>query len=220
MLNILIADDNIYFVKTLINFVIGKNPNIKIINIISNGLDVLKFIEQNYSSIDLILLDLKMPGLGGVEVLDKLYNMNLPNCPNVFVISGKSLLINKIMNHPLVLDFVNKSDGFDNILNKIQNYEKKLNFLKTETSLKQKINSELIYLGYNPSHLGTKYIEECILTIYENDSSDYNKNLEDFVYKKVAFSHGKSVQIVKDNIVKATNFMYLEYAFFKRLFPL
>ena len=33
MLNVLIADDNIYYVKNLVNFVISKNSNIKIVNI-------------------------------------------------------------------------------------------------------------------------------------------------------------------------------------------
>lgn len=210
MLNILIADDNIYFVKTLINFVIGKNPNIKILNVLSNGLEVLKFVEENHDNIDLILLDLKMPGLDGVETLDRLYNMKLSNYPNVFVISSKSLLISKIANHPLVIDFVDKCEGLDTIFNKIQDYEKMLNFWKMQDSIEQKIDAELFNLGYNPSHIGTKYIKECILTIYESNSSDYNKNLEDFVYKKVAFSHGKTIQIVKTNIMKATNFMYVE----------
>ena len=44
MLNVLIADDNIHYVKTLINFVIGKNSSIKITNIASNGIETLNKI--------------------------------------------------------------------------------------------------------------------------------------------------------------------------------
>ena len=29
----------------------------------------------------------------------------------------------------------------------------------------KKISSELIYIGYNPTHIGTQYIKECILEL-------------------------------------------------------
>lgn len=210
MLNILIADDNIYYVKNLVNFVIGKNSNIKIASIASTGLEVLKVIQENPNKIDLILLDLKMPELNGIKTLDKLYNMNLSHYPNILVISGENHLIKKIINHPLVTDFINKSDDMINIYNKLQEYDKQLKFSNTKEDLSKKISSELLYIGYNPSHIGTQYIKECILEIYEKNISEYTQNLENYVYKKIAFSHGKSFQNIKSNIIKATNFMYAE----------
>lgn len=210
MLNVLIADDNIHYVKNLINFVIGKNSSIKITNIASNGLEVLKVIQENPNKIDLILLDLKMPKLNGLETLDKIYKMNLTHYPNIFVISGEIHLIKKIINHPLVTDFIKKSDDMVNIYSKLQDYEKSLNSLNTKEDLAKKISSELLYIGYNPSHIGTQYIKECILEIYAKKNYEYTQNLENYVYKKIAFSHGKSFQNIKSNIIKATNFMYAE----------
>lgn len=40
MLNVLIADDNIYYVKNLVNFVISRNSNIKITGIASTGYEL------------------------------------------------------------------------------------------------------------------------------------------------------------------------------------
>ena len=128
MLNVLIADDNIYYVKNLVNLVIGKNSSIKISNIASNGLEVLNIVQKN-PKIDLILLDLKMPKLNGIETLNRLYNMKLKKYPDVIVISGENQLINKIVNHPLVTDFINKSEDMINIYYKLKDFEKELHYL-------------------------------------------------------------------------------------------
>lgn len=209
MLNVLIADDNMYYVKSLVNFVVGKNSSIKITNIASNGAEVLDILEKN-QNIDLILLDLKMPKLNGVELLNKLYHMDLNRYPNIIVISGENRLINKIVKHPLVIDFINKADGMINIYHKLKEFEKELNYLNIKDDLLKKISLELTYIGYNPSHIGTQYIKECILEIYESNNPELIRNLENYVYKKIACIHNKSFQNVKSNIIKATNFMYVE----------
>lgn len=206
MLNILIADDNIYYVKSLVNFVIGKNSSIKISNIASNGLEVLKIIQENPNKIDLILLDLKMPKLNGIETLNEIYNMNLEHYPSIFIISGENRLINKVIKHPLVTDIIYKTENMITIYNKLKNYEEKLNYLTIKEELSKKISSELLYIGYNPSHIGTQYIKECILEIYKKRGSEYTQNLENYVYKRIAFLHDKSIQNIKSNIIKATNF--------------
>lgn len=207
MLNVLIADDNIHYVKNLINFVIGKNSSIKIANIASNGLEVLNILKKN-DKIDLILLDLKMPKLNGIETLDRLYSMNLDKYPNIIIISGENRLMTKIINHPLVLDYISKSDEMIEIYHKLKNFEKELNYSNIANDLSKKITTELINIGYNPSHIGTQYIKECIWEIYQNPELIHN--LESYVYKKIACIHHKSFQNVKSNIIKATNFMYIE----------
>lgn len=207
MLNVLIADDNIHYVKSLINFVIGKNSSIKITNIASNGLEVLNILRKN-NQIDLILLDLKMPKLNGIETLNRLYNMKLDKYPNIIVISGENRLITSIVNHPLVTDYINKSDEMIEIYHKLKSFEKDLNYSNIKNDLSKKITTELIHIGYNPSHIGTQYIKECILKIYQN--TELIHNLESYVYRKIACIHNKSFQNVKSNIIKATNFMYAE----------
>lgn len=209
MLNVLVADDNAYYVKNLVNYVLGKNSNIKIINIASNGLEVLDTLKQN-PNIDLILLDLKMPKLNGIETLDNIYNMNLSKYPDIIVISGENRLISKVINHPLVTDFINKLDNMVTIYDKLNKYENELNYLNIKDDLLKKISSELIYIGYNPTHIGTQYIKECILEIYERNNPEVICHLENCIYRKIACTHNKSLKNIKTNIVKATNFMYAE----------
>ena len=209
MLNVVIADNNMYYVKKLVNFVIGKNPNIKITNIVSNGLEILNIIKEE-QKIDLIILDLKMPKINGIQTLNILYNMNLNKYPDIIVLSTENNLINKVINHPLVTDFINKNTDMINIYYKIRDFESRKNYFNIKDDLSRRIISELVHIGYNPSHIGTQYIKECILEIYESKDLNLIRNLENCVYNKIACIHNKSFQNIKSNIMKATNFMYLE----------
>ena len=56
MLNLLIADDNMVFVKGLSNYILEKDKNLRLVKIASNGLEILNIIQE--TNIDLILLDL------------------------------------------------------------------------------------------------------------------------------------------------------------------
>lgn len=183
MINVLIADDNIDYVKNLINFVIGKNKNIKITNIASNGFEVLDILKKN-NNIDLILLDLKMPKLNGIQTLNKIHKMNF-DFPNIIIISGDNYLISKIINYPIVVDFIHKNTSMEIIYKKLEYYEKEKNFYTKKIELERKISEELAFIGYKSSHIGTQYIKECILEIYETSNFELIYKLENYIYKKI-----------------------------------
>ena len=72
MLNMLIIDDNMTYVKMLISTILKKEENMKLIDIANNGEEALKILEE--SPVDIILLDLIMPKLDGkkfLEILEK-----------------------------------------------------------------------------------------------------------------------------------------------------
>ena len=209
MINVVVEEDSLPYLKGLINKVIGRQSNIKILNILSNGLELLDILKKD-NNIDLILLDLQMPKLNGIDTLDEIYNLQLKKCPKVIIISAYSDLIAKVINHPLVIDFIHKGSSINDIYDKLEKYEKDFSFSKISDNLSEIVMEELLYIGYNASHLGTKYIKECILELYKDNSVSVINKLEQNIYARVACMNNKSVENLKINIIKATNFMYLE----------
>ncbi len=65
-LNILIAENNRMTARFL-KSVLGKQNNIRIVDIISNGKDVVEAVNKN--DIDVLLLDLDLPNMSGFEIM-------------------------------------------------------------------------------------------------------------------------------------------------------
>ena len=60
MINILVADDNLYFSMNLINYINKNNESIRVCCIAKDGKEALKMLNEE-KNIDIVLLDYKMP---------------------------------------------------------------------------------------------------------------------------------------------------------------
>jgi DNA-binding NarL/FixJ family response regulator len=78
-IRILIADDHVVL-RTGLRMLLEAQPDLKVVREVSNGVELLKQIVPG--EVDLILLDLTMPGLGGLEVLPLLRK----TAPNVRIL--------------------------------------------------------------------------------------------------------------------------------------
>lgn len=74
---ILISDNSKDFVQLLVVF-FSKQPGIEIVGVAYNGNQTLEMIEQTKP--DVLLLDLIMPGMDGLEVIQKAYKKKLQIC--------------------------------------------------------------------------------------------------------------------------------------------
>ena len=72
MINILIADENIYYATNLMNYINKYNDSIRVLGITSNGKDTIEFLDNN--NVDVFFLDIKMPIYNGIEILEKVQN--------------------------------------------------------------------------------------------------------------------------------------------------
>ncbi|MGL4848834.1 MAG: response regulator transcription factor [Clostridium sp.] len=71
MIKLVIADDD-SLIRESLKIIIGINEDIEVLETFSNGLDAVNYINNN--KVDIALLDVRMPMLNGVEVIEKIEN--------------------------------------------------------------------------------------------------------------------------------------------------
>ena len=84
-INVLIADDNKEFCNILNDYLLNQK-DIVVTGIAKDGLEALKLIQERKP--DLVVLDIIMPHLDGLGVLERLNSMNISPMPKVIVLSA------------------------------------------------------------------------------------------------------------------------------------
>ena len=84
-INVIIADDNKEFCNILSDYLLNQS-DIMITGIAKDGLEALKLIKEKKP--DLVVLDIIMPHLDGLGVLEQLSAMNINPMPKVIVLSA------------------------------------------------------------------------------------------------------------------------------------
>lgn len=84
-INIVIADDNKEFCNILNDYLLNQNDMV-VTGIAKDGNEALKLIQEKKP--DLVVLDIIMPHLDGLGVLEKLNNMEIDPMPRVIVLSA------------------------------------------------------------------------------------------------------------------------------------
>lgn len=203
MIKVLIVDDNLLYIKNILNTTINKIDNIHITHIATNVKEALKIITNN--CIDLIFLDLKLPDVSGLEIIKKIKYLNDTKKPNIIILSGDKELIRNNFEQYNIINVIGKFEKDEMIYNKISQSVNEINFSNLENNIKEIIISKLTKIGYNWKYRGTQYILETIMYIYQHNNMDLLDNIERNVYKYISYKHNKSINNIKTNIIKSTN---------------
>ncbi|WP_346889203.1 sporulation transcription factor Spo0A [Clostridium sp. UBA1056] len=84
-INVLIADDNKEFCNILSDYFLSQK-DINVVGVAKDGIEVLELIER--TNPDLVVLDIIMPHLDGLGVLERLNTMNLDPMPRIIILSA------------------------------------------------------------------------------------------------------------------------------------
>ncbi|CAH0118616.1 Stage 0 sporulation protein A [Paenibacillus sp. CECT 9249] len=86
-IEVLLADDNREFTNLLAEY-ISEQGDMVVTGIAYNGEEVLRLIEESRKAPDVIILDIIMPHLDGLGVLERLRAMNLTPQPKVIMLTA------------------------------------------------------------------------------------------------------------------------------------
>lgn len=94
-INVLIADDSMFVQKLLKQILLSEQYNI--IEVASDGEEAIEKFQQNINKLDLVTLDITMPKLDGLAVLEKI--LKIKPDTNIIMISalGREDLVKKAL---------------------------------------------------------------------------------------------------------------------------
>lgn len=201
MLNLLIANKNLQNLQNLQNYISQYIPDIRIGYLATNGKDALNALNMHHY--DIILMDTNLPGLDGLDILQKLSSIKQVEYNNSFIISSHSETIVKNLNkHKLVYQAFLNTESFSTIIGILQ---KNLNARTQDsqtTCIRNKIINELQMIGFNLAHKGTHYLAESVVLMATTERN--NENLSKNIYPKVSKIFKKDLNNIKCNITSAT----------------
>jgi len=85
LIKILIADDNREFCEILKDY-FSNEADFELVDICANGMEVLNIVEKK--EVEVLILDLIMPYMDGIGVLEKINELNLETRPKVIILSA------------------------------------------------------------------------------------------------------------------------------------
>ncbi|MCX7843097.1 MAG: sporulation transcription factor Spo0A [Clostridia bacterium] len=93
-ISVLIADDNSNFANLLAGY-LEKEPDMKVAGMAKDGLEAIELIQSLLP--DIVILDIIMPNLDGIGVLEKLKDLELEKKPQIIMLSavGQDVFIQK-----------------------------------------------------------------------------------------------------------------------------
>ncbi len=155
MAKILVVDDEVSIRRALQNILENEKYSI---DQAENGVQALEMaLEENY---DAILLDIKMPGMDGMEVLDKL--METTESP-VIMISGHGTIETAVEAIKKgAYDFIVKPPDLNRLLVVIRNAIDKKNLITKTRQLKKEVDKKYEIVGESPKILEVKQMIEKI----------------------------------------------------------
>ena len=176
--------------------------------IVTTGKEALQFIKEE--KVDLIILDLNLPDMSGVDILNYILEENISKYNNsILVLTGEMGLLTKVIGNKLIFNYHSKVNGIDPIIKDLKQIVTERDTQICIDKLKSQIQNELNKLNFNFSYSGTRYLCDCIEECYYKGDI-YSINLETDIYSILSKKHNNTINSIKSSIFKSILAMYCE----------
>lgn len=187
-IQVLLADDNKEFTNLLSEYITDQE-DMEVIGVAYNGEEVLRFLKQTRRTPDVLILDIIMPHLDGLGVLEKLNDLNLSPQPKIIMLTafGQETITQKAVQLGASY-YILKPFDMEILTNRIRQLVVNQSITTTSSSASSLINgsrSNVVPLGKGknldanitsiiheigvPAHIkGYQYLREAITMVYNN----------------------------------------------------
>ncbi len=171
IINALVVDDSMEFTSSVKEY-FKNNAVIKIVDVLNDGEKAVDYIKKHQDSIDVILMDLIIPGKDGLQILEELEEAKIKKHMIILSSYRKDYTI-RMTNRYNVDYYMLKPVNLSSLENRIKEVmdENKVE-LYTEKQVNPKIQLQVTELLHNlgvPSQIkGYQYLREGILMLYES----------------------------------------------------
>ena len=193
-INVLMIDDNEYIVNKVKQY-FSKHEVIDLVLTAVNGKDGMDLIINEKDKYDLILMDLIMPEIDGIAILEKMKENNIQKHVIILTSYKKEYTVKAVSEYNIdyyMLKPFNLESLEKRILEIMNVKERKVS--DKEMDLRIKISDMLHTLGV-PSHIrGYQYIRDGIVMMYEEP--DMLKGITKEVYPELALKYNTTTSRV------------------------
>lgn len=205
-ISVVIADDNKEFCNILNDYLLNQK-DIVVTGIAKDGREALELIEEKQP--DLVVLDIIMPHLDGLGVLEKLHSMDLPKFPGIIVLSAVGQ--DKITQQAIALGadyYVVKPFDMDIFTKRIRE------MFTTQKPANQGSNMQKIQ-----SNISSGIMDDNETAVSSNGPMDLETEITSIIHEIGVPAHIKGYMYLREAITMVVNDMELLSAVTKELYP-
>ncbi|WJH34282.1 sporulation transcription factor Spo0A [Paenibacillus aurantius] len=182
-IDVLLADDNREFTNLLSEYM-DDQDDMNVVGVAYNGNEVLRFLEQQKKAPDVLILDIIMPHLDGLGVLEQIREMNLSPMPKIIMLTafGQENITQKAVQLGASY-YILKPFDMEVLTNRIRQLVSNQSSYTSSSSSSAKTNVVPMSKGKNldanitsiiheigvPAHIkGYQYLRDAITMVYNN----------------------------------------------------
>ncbi len=220
-INALVVDDSKEFTNSVVEY-FQNNIQINIAKVIDNGNDVIFYLKNYGDSIDVILMDLILPGKDGLAILEELDALNIKKHVIVLSSYGKDYTIRMAKKYSVdyfmlkPCDLKSLESRINEVMVDVKNelYEDK----QVNHEIQLKVSEMLHDLGIPSQIKGYQYLREGILMLYE--SAGLIGGITKEVYPEIASRYNTTASRVERAIRHAIEVSWnrADYEMMNRIF--